>query len=143
MMLLSGLGLSVQSGINGELGKRLGSVEGAFFSFFIGTVALTLFMLFFGKGNILEVFRVPKWQLIGGLLGAAYITAMVVAVPKLGVGLSVVTVIVGQILSSLVIDHFGWFGKEPIPLDWNRGIGVILLLAGLCFIFRGSLRLFP
>jgi len=139
-MFLSGLALSVQSGVNGELGKRLGSWEGAFFSFFIGTVALTLFLLFFGKGNLLEVFRVPKWQLTGGLLGAAYITAMVIAVPKLGVGMSVVTVIVGQIISSLVIDHFGWFGRAAIPFDWNRAIGVILLLAGLGFIFRGSFK---
>ncbi len=139
---MSGAAVSLQSGINGELGKRIGFIEGAFFSFFIGTVALTLLMLFLGKGNILNVFQVPKWQLVGGLLGALFVTVMVFGVPKVGVGLAVVTVIVGQIVTSMVIDHFGWFGKEPIPFDWYRAAGVILLFAGLFLIFRGSVKVF-
>jgi bacterial/archaeal transporter family-2 protein len=138
LVLISGMGVSVQSGINGELGKRIGVIEGAFISFFIGLIALTLIMLFVGKGNVTEVFTVPKWMLWGGILGAIFVVCNVFAVPKLGVGITVITVIVGQIIMSMVIDHFGWFGKVPIPFNWQRAIGAVLLFAALILIFRSN-----
>lgn len=138
LVLISGLGVSVQSGVNGELGKRIGTIEGAFVSFFIGLIAITLIMLFLGKGNITEVFTVPKWMLFGGILGAFFVMCNVFAVPKLGVGITVISVIVGQIIMSMIIDHFGWFGKMPIPFNWQRGLGVVLLFAALILIYRSN-----
>ncbi len=140
LTLLGGIGISVQSAINGALGKRVGTLEGAFLSFLIGTLGLTLVMLFFGKGNLLEMFQVPKWNLLGGLLGALYVSVMVIAVPKLGVGVFVISTIVGQLAMSMTIDHFGLFGGQRIPFDGQRLLGVLLLVAALILIFRGSLK---
>lgn len=136
LTLIAGMGIGCQAAINGALGRKVGSIEGALISFFVGTVGLTLFMIFFGKGNPLEVFKVPKWQLLGGLLGAVYIAIMVMSVPKIGVAASVIAVIVGQIAISLAIDHFGWFGNARIPVDGQRILGLIFLFAALFLIFR-------
>jgi len=138
LVLVSGVGISVQSGVNGELGKRIGTLEGSFISFLIGLVALLLLMFFLGKGNVNEVFQVPKWQLIGGLLGAFYIFTMVLTVPQIGVGAFVTTAIVGQIVMSVAIDHFGWFGRQPLPINWQRAAGIALLFVALFLIFRGG-----
>ncbi|TCZ77808.1 DMT family transporter [Paenibacillus albiflavus] len=138
LVLVSGMGVSVQSGVNGELGKRIGTIEGAFTSFLIGLIALTLIMLFTGKGNITDIFVVPKWMLLGGILGAFFVVCNVLAVPKLGVGITVISVIVGQIIMSLVIDHFGWFGRMPVPFNWQRALGAVLLFAALFLIFRST-----
>lgn len=142
LTLTVGIGMSTQAAVNGALGRRVGTVEGAFISFFIGTVSLFLLLMFFGKGSIMEVLTVPKWQLFGGLLGAAYIAITITTVPKLGVGLVVVSVIVGQILMSMTIDHFGWFGVQRIPLDGQRILGVIFLFIALFLIFRGNIKSF-
>lgn len=123
--------MSMQAGVNGALGKRVGTVEGAFISFAVGTLALLLLVIFMGKGNILSVFSVPKWQLIGGLLGALYIFIMVLAVPKIGVGSAVVAVIAGQMLASTFIDHFNVFGGRQILIDWKRVVALILLAFAL------------
>lgn len=123
--------MSMQAGVNGALGKRVGTVEGAFISFAVGTLALLLLAIFMGKGNILSVFSVPKWQLIGGLLGALYIFIMVLAVPKIGVGSAVVAVIAGQMLASTFIDHFNVFGGRQILIDWKRVVALILLAFAL------------
>lgn len=123
--------MSMQAGVNGALGKRVGTVEGAFISFAVGTLALLLLVIFMGKGNILSVFSVPKWQLIGGLLGALYIFIMVLAVPKIGVGSAVVAVIAGQMLASTFIDHFNVFGGKQILIDWKRVVALILLAFAL------------
>jgi transporter family-2 protein len=140
LTLAVGIGMSTQAAVNGALGRKVGIIEGAFVSFLIGTVSLFLLLMFFGKGNIIEVFSVPKWQLFGGLLGAAYIAITIMTVPKLGVGLVVVSVIVGQILMSMTIDHFGWFGVPRTPFDGQRMLGVLFLLVALFLIFRSNIK---
>lgn len=136
LAVIAGISIGAQAGINGGLGKKIGVIEGAFVSFAIGTLILLLFTIFFGKGNLLNIFSVSKWQLTGGLLGAIYVLIMVLAVPKVGVATTIVSVIVGQVLMSLVIDNFGFFGGRQIPFDWHRGLAVILLGMSLFLIYK-------
>ncbi|MCD5323400.1 MULTISPECIES: DMT family transporter [Pontibacillus] len=128
MVFVGGIGVAVQSSVNGGLGQKIGVFEGAFVSFLVGTVTLFMVMLFFGKGNIVQVFHVPKWQLIGGMLGAFFVSAMVLAVPRIGVGAAIFTLVSAQLIASSLIDHFGWFGLKQIPLDSSRIAGMILMI---------------
>lgn len=134
VVLLGGAATAVQAGINGALGRKIGTIEGAFTSFLIGTVALFLIMMFMGRGNVLQVMSLPKWQLTGGLLGAIYVIGMVFAVPKIGVASSMIAVIAGQLVTSTILDHFGVISGKPIPIDWQRIVGLVLL-AGALFLF--------
>lgn len=59
-------------------------------------------------------------------------------IPKIGIGLSTVIVVVSQIIMSLVIDHFGWFHSTQVLVNPQRLIGAILLVAGMIFIYRGT-----
>jgi transporter family-2 protein len=137
--IIGGILAGLQAPINAGLGRKIGGFEGAFVSFFVGTLFLTFILLFFGKGQILNVFSVPKWQLFGGLLGAVFVTAVILAVPNIGVATTILGAIVGQLVIGLVIDHFGFFGVQRIPFDWNRTVGIMLMLSALFFIFRGNL----
>jgi transporter family-2 protein len=138
LSLLGGMMGGIQAPINGSLGKKIGSFEGAFTSFFIGTLFLTIFTLFFGKGEITHLFQVPKWNLLGGLLGAIFVTMIIISVPNVGVALTIFAAIIGQVLISIMIDHFGWFGVQKIPMNINRLLGLGLMLAALFFLYRGS-----
>jgi len=140
LMLLAGMGLSVQAAINGTLGKKIGALEGALVNFFVGTLVLMLAVLFAGGGQLGDVLRAPKWQLLGGLIGAVYVAAMVFAVPRIGVGVAVMAVIVGQLAMSMAIDRFGLFGLRRIPFDGYRLSGALLLAVALFLIYRGSGR---
>jgi transporter family-2 protein len=136
VVLLGGAATAVQAGVNGALGRKVGTIEGAFTSFLIGTVALFLIMMFVGKGNVLQIVSLPKWQLTGGLLGALYVIGMVFAVPKIGVASSMVAVIAGQLLTSTILDHFGVMSGKPIPIDWQRVLGIVLLAAALFLFYK-------
>lgn len=136
LIFIAGIGVAVQSTVNGALGARIGVFEGAFVSFFVGTITLFLVMLFFGKGNVIEMFQVPKWQLIGGVIGAFYISSMVLAVPRLGVGASIFALVTAQLIMSSFVDHFGWFGMKQIPLDWSRISALLLMVAALFLYIR-------
>jgi bacterial/archaeal transporter family-2 protein len=133
--LAGGLAVGLQAVINGRLGRRVGTIEASFISFAIGTLALLFLVIFLGKGNLLTAMEVPKWQLIGGLLGAAYVLIMVLVVPKLGVATSMVAVIAGQIIMGAIIDHFGLFGGKQIPLDLKRLIAIVLFF-GAIYLFN-------
>src|SRR5689334_4472120 len=78
--------VGMQAPINSRLGKSIGSVQAASFSFLVGTVALVALAAVVrgGLGNYGHVGRAPWWALVGGLLGAVYVTVALLAVRTLG-----------------------------------------------------------
>jgi bacterial/archaeal transporter family-2 protein len=142
LAIIGGTCIGLQAGINGVLGKRIGVIEASFVSFFIGTIILLLLVIFAGKGDLLKVTNVSKWQLLGGVLGVAYVSIMVAIVPKIGVASAITAVIVGQLFISVTLDHFGIFTNQRIPFDWYRISGLCLLLVSLLLIFKGNIKWF-
>ena len=136
LVVIGGAAAAVQSPINSGLGRRIGVFEGGLWSFLTGTLLLLLLVAVFGKGHFSAVTSVPKWQLLGGILGVIAVVSMIVSAPQLGVGLATVCILFGQITVAILIDALGLFGMEPIPLDYNRIIGVILMLCGVFFVYR-------
>jgi bacterial/archaeal transporter family-2 protein len=134
LVLLAGSATAIQAGVNGELGKKTGFIEAAFVSFAVGTIFLFLLLIFTRKGNVFVAMEVPKWQLTGGLLGAIYILIMVVAVPKIGIAAALITLIVGQLSASTLIDHFGIIGDRPIPIDLKR-VGALAMMGISVWLF--------
>ena len=127
-IVLGGASAAVQSPVNSGLGKRIGVFEGGLWSFATGTLLLLFLVLLFGKGDFSALPSVPKWQLLGGALGVVAVLAMIVCAPQLGVGLATVC----------LLYTFGLFGVTQVPLDYNRIIGMILMLAGVFFVYRSK-----
>lgn len=138
LIALGGASAALQSPINSALGKRIGVLEGGLLSFCTGALFLILLVTIFGKGHLTEVTSVPKWQLLGGILGVIAVTAMIVSAPQLGIGLATVCLLFGQILVAIVIDSLGLFGVEAVPLDYNRIIGVLFMFVGIFFVYRSK-----
>ncbi len=131
LALIGGSAIAIQSQINAVLSKKVGVLEGATVSFSVGTLALFLLAFFFGKGNFLTVFSVPKWQLIGGLLGALFIVINIFSVNLIGVASTLMAVVIGQIIVGAIIDHFGLFGGETYPLNTTKLIALALMFVAI------------
>ncbi len=132
--IIAGMSLSIEAAIGGALGERIGELESTYYIFIIGAMATFLVTLFFGKGNLKQIFTVPRWNLTGGLLGVIYLGLLVISVTLIGVGVSVTAVIVGQIVMSIIIEHFGLLGAQRIRLNANRLIAVGLLAVSFILI---------
>jgi transporter family-2 protein len=130
--------VAMQAPINSGLGKSIGTWQAAFVSFAIGTVALSIIasLASGGLGQIAEVRHVSLVYLTGGLLGAAYVTSILVAVRTLGAGGVVAATIAGQLAVSVVVDHFGLIGVDRQPVTVARVAGVLLLALGTYLVVR-------
>lgn len=135
MMVVGGVGLTVQAAANSRL--RLGVQSpalSALISFVVGAVALALLTLSGAMGRGRAPVGLPWWAWVGGLLGAFYVTAVVVAVPRIGAALMIACTILGQLAAALALDHFGWLGVPRVPINPWRVLGAALLLTGVLLI---------
>jgi transporter family-2 protein len=137
--LASGLGLTVQIGMNSQLRKVLQSANtAALISFLVGTVALVALLLA-TRAQLPEratLAAVPWWAWFGGMLGAFYVASSTVVAAELGTATLLGLALAGQLATALVIDHFGWLGMPEHPITWVRGGGVVLLAAGVWLISK-------
>ncbi|WP_272511943.1 DMT family transporter [Bacillus altitudinis] len=134
LALLAGAALSFEGAIYAELGKSIGQLETSFYNFFVGSIIMGLFWLFFGKGDLSYTLKAPKWSLLGGAMGVVYLTSIVVSVPFVGVGVTMVAVIIGQLLMSMVIEHFGWLGSQRTRVNKEKVFAVISMIIALILI---------
>jgi transporter family-2 protein len=136
LMFGGGIAVAVQPSINGRLAQKIGVIESSCVSFAVGTLILLLMALFWGKGSFREITTANWWELTGGGLGAFFVTLTIVAIPRIGTTAAMASIIVAQLTTGILLDHFGVFGMRTIPLDSKRAIGVALLMAGTALIFR-------
>lgn len=139
MAAVGGAVLPLQALINARLGVFIGGpVWAATISFFVGSCGLALFQLL--RGATLpsaSVLNSPWWLWIGGLLGAYYVAAATFTVPKLGAAVLVTLVILGQLVASVLLDHYGVLAEGVRPITWQRGLGVAMLFVGAALVVRG------
>lgn len=130
--------VAMQAPINSNLGKAVGSLPAASFSFAIGLVALVgiTFVAGEGFGEIGEIGGLSWYYLIGGLLGAVYVTTVLISVRTLGAGGVTAATIAGQLSMSVLLDQLGILGLAQRQLTPGRVIGVALLAAGVFLIVR-------
>ena len=129
--------VALQAPINAGLGKATGGLPAALVSFSVGSALLAAIVVLSGKaGGLASTFDVSWYYLLGGLLGAAYVTTALLAVSAIGAGGVAAATITGQLIASVAIDRLGLFGLEQTSLDPGRVAGVVLLLVGTVLIVR-------
>jgi len=131
--------VAMQAPINSMLGRSVGTFQAAFVSFTIGTLLLAVLATLAkgGLGQIGEARQLSWYYLTGGLLGAAYVTTVLVTVRTLGAGGAVAATIAGQLTISVVIDHYGLLGVDRDPVSALKLVGVALLSLGTFLVVRG------
>ena len=135
-----GMLLPFQAGINAQLKGFLGNpVQAALISFLVGTTLLLVITLLMGlplpTGKVLA--GMPWWAWVGGgVCGAIYITMVIFLTPRLGASTTVGLIIAGQLIMSMVLDHFGIVGFAIHPINPWRVAGALLLILGVILIRR-------
>lgn len=137
VMLFAGSLIALQSLVNPLLGKSLGHpFHAAIVSFVMGLMALLILTTVTQAGlpSLEKVVAVPKVLLLGGVIGAVFVTTVIYCMPHIGVANVVMASLCGQILFSLFLDHVGAFGIDKYELDARRLAGALLIIVGVFII---------
>ena len=137
-MLVVGLGIPVFAALNGDLGVRLQNpVLAATIALLVGIVACIGIMLLSGRipGLVTEA-SIPIYSYLGGLFVVFYVLGITWIAPKFGVGNAVAFVLLGQIISMAIIDHFGLFSALYYPISAQRIVGLVLMAIGVFLSVR-------
>ena len=122
----------------GRFGERIGILEAVAFSSLVTTV-LTLAVVTAARhttGGVSAGLRSPPWLWLGGVMSAAIVYALALGPPRIGTTTTVALVIAGNLVMAAVIDAYGWFGSERIPLSAARVLGIALLALGAALVLR-------
>ena len=129
--------VAMQAPVNSKLGKTVGTFAAASISFMVGTaILLAITALTSAKVDLSGIPKLPWYYLTGGLLGAAYVTTVLVSVRTLGAGGVTAATIAGQLSTAVVLDRLGAFGLPEKPVTAGRLVGVALLAAGVFLVVR-------
>ena len=139
LTILVGVALPFQVAMNGQVRESLGHpLWGALVNFAVGLVALLIIAALMrapipASGMMAKV---PTWAWFGGIIGQMYILSAILAGPKLGSATFFAVIIGGQVLTSLVLDHYGVLGFPHSPINLWRAVGGLLLIVGVVLVVK-------
>jgi transporter family-2 protein len=136
--MIAGLAGAVQVAVQGRLSDRIGTMEAlACASVIGGLIALTVLLATRRSvDGLVQGLEGPKWMLLGGAMSVVIILGITVAGPQIGIVATTAVLIAAQFALGALIDRFGWFGIEAIPLSASRVVGLALLAAGAALTLR-------
>jgi transporter family-2 protein len=137
LAFLCGAIYPIQGSFNGRLLTHVGSpIITAIISFLAGLVGLIV-LAFVNRiqfNQLLLVKNAPWYAWTGGLLGAFYVATVVIVLPRLGMVLTFSLIVAGQLVLSIIMDHFGLLGNTIRELSLGRLSGIVLLVIGIVLI---------
>ncbi|MCI1897463.1 MAG: DMT family transporter [Enterobacter sp.] len=136
-VVAGGMGLSIEAGLLGPLGSQVGDLWATFSIFGVGAALTFLLMLFFSPRNSPSFFAQPSWQLLGGVLGPVYVIILTVTTPVIGIALTMIGILAGQVFKSLIIDHYGLLGSPRRKINGKRILALIFILSALALVAQG------
>lgn len=138
LMLVAGLGIPIMAVLNSGLGTKLHSPTLATtILFFVGgAISLGLFFLTGGIPKSVSQEPIPLYFYFGGIFVIAYILGITWVAPRFGVGNAVSFVLLGQLISMIIIDHYSLLGAQYNPMTNQRIIGLVFMVVGVFLTVR-------
>ncbi|MHA6230841.1 DMT family transporter [Pseudomonas mohnii] len=142
LAVIAGAVVPFQSAINANLGRGLGHPLWATLASLLVSILVLLPIMLAMRvplPSVAFISKAPLWMWAGGAFGVCFISLALVLLPKLGASGFMALALAGQVVASLVLDHFGWFGLVQRQVSLPRVLGVVMLMAGVVLIqFSGS-----
>ena len=137
VVFLCGALLPLQGGLNAKLAKSIVSpIYAAMICFIVGALTMAFYVPFTKETFSWQLFKGSDVtaMLGGGVIGAVFITASMLALPRLGMALTFGLVVAGQVIISVLLDHFNILVGEQHPINIWRGLGMLLIIAGVAVV---------
>jgi bacterial/archaeal transporter family-2 protein len=145
LALCVGFLIPIQTASNSKIGALSNPMFATCISFTLGV--LCAWIIYFARkiispdpNSVLKdwglVFNLPWYYFLGGTFGVIFVTVALGLVPKIGVASMLMSGLLGQMLMSICIDHYGWFGVDSIPFSGKRALGICFIICGILLLKR-------
>jgi transporter family-2 protein len=132
IMFAAGIGIPLLAALNARLGANIGSpAAAATILFVVAFLAAGATMLVTGPAALRALPGQPPHLFLAGLLVAFYVLTITWIAPTFGIGNAVFFVLLGQLVSAALIDHFGLFGAQVTPVSTLRALGIAVMGLGV------------
>ena len=137
--ILAGIFISLQTVFNTRVSEKVGSWATTTLVLGLGFLTSLPFFIVLDDSSLLSFGNVNRLYLFGGVLGVVLVFSIMKGISILGPAYSISIVLVSQISLAILIDTFGWFGFEKIPLTSSKLLGLTLMVLGI-FVFKLNQR---
>ncbi|HBV88050.1 DMT family transporter [Desulfosporosinus sp.] len=134
---VSGVAMAVQGTINSSLSQKTSLLSATLVVHIIGTLVALVTVLTRRVPLIKQDWSAVPWYLyLGGVLSVIIVGLVAVSIPKVGVCNATTAIIIGQVSTAVLIDHFGFFGVTRLPWSPWQLLGIGFFAAGAKLLFR-------
>ncbi len=137
LALVVGMIMPMQAGVNSTLAiNSNGALWASLASFAVGSAAL-LFLVIVMRQEVpalSELKQAPWWAWTGGFMGALFVFTGAILAPRIGATTMMALLVAGQLIMSVILDHYGWATFPQHDINWGRILGVLFLIAGVVLI---------
>jgi transporter family-2 protein len=133
LMLFIGVVLTVHLAMNSQVGVivRNAKMGNAIF-WTIGAITAIIIGLTAWESEVFSRLKeVPAWLLTAGVMGAALVFGIAWVMPQIGAAKGFVLLIAGQVITGMILSHFGLLGSPLEPVSLFKIVGALLLVAGV------------
>lgn len=130
---LNGMVIAIMILSNSIMMMAIGNTPSVLLNHMIGLLSISV-VLIITKEKWISIKGIHLLYLTGGLTGIISIYFTNVAFVALGATLTLMLSMVGRIITSTIIDHFGLMGMKRYPFKPVKLVGIALMLAGIAFI---------
>jgi transporter family-2 protein len=134
--LAGGAAVGLQAPLTSLMSQRIGTIESVFIVHLGGAILAGIALLAVRGGNLGAWRSVPWYALAAGSLGLVVLSAVSYTIPRIGAATTVTLVVVAQLVTAALLDHFGLLGTSVRLLDPARLVGIAVLFAGTWLIMR-------
>ena len=144
LMLIAGIGIPIMAAWNAGLGARIENPIGAVLILCIVALVLCSALLaFVGLPDLSGARSIPPIYFLAGSLFILYMASITFAAPRIGLANAVFYVLLGQLISAAIIDHFGWWDTIQSPITLKRVAGILIMVVGIYLARKDVLPSIP
>jgi transporter family-2 protein len=133
---VGGIAVALQGQLMGGIDKQVGTLESVFVTYGGGGFLIGIIMILLRGGNLSGLSQVPWYTLLAGPTGLVLIAAIGYSVPRLGLVAAFTILVTAQFITAAVIDQFGLFGADILPITLSRIIGMLVMFVGIWLVMQ-------
>jgi transporter family-2 protein len=139
LTVLLGVILTLHLAMNAMVGAAIANarVGNALFWSIGAVTAIVIGLTGWRSGALAPIGQVNPALLTAGAMGATLVFGIAWLIPQIGAGPLTLCLLLGQIVSGMVISHFGWLGSPVQPIGAMNLVGTLVMIVGVVLATRG------